>query len=59
MLELDHIDAGYGAGQVLFGVCLTVTAGACVSLMGRNGMGKTTVNKQIYGALKPESGTVL
>ena len=42
MLELDNIETGYGAGQVLFGVSLSVHAGECVSLMGRNGMGKTT-----------------
>ena len=59
MLELDHVDAGYGAGQVLFGVCLTVNAGACVSLMGRNGMGKSTTVKVISRLLKHRGGSVL
>ena len=58
MLELDHIDAGYGAGQVLFGVCLTVTAGACVSLMGRNGMGKTTTVRTIMGQIPLIAGRI-
>jgi branched-chain amino acid transport system ATP-binding protein len=58
MLELDHIDAGYGAGQVLFGVCLTVNAGACVSLMGRNGMGKTTTVRTIMGQLPLLAGRI-
>ena len=42
MLHLHDIESGYGAGQVLFGVSLSVPAGRVVSLMGRNGMGKTT-----------------
>ena len=58
MLELDHIDAGYGAGQVLFGVCLTVNAGACVSLIGRNGMGKTTTVRTIMGQLPLLAGRI-
>ena len=58
MLKLDHIDAGYGAGQVLFGVCLTVNAGACVSLMGRNGMGKTTTVRAIMGQLPLLAGRI-
>ena len=58
MLELDHIDAGYGASQVLFGVCLTVTAGACVSLMGRNGMGKTTTVRTIMGQIPLIAGRI-
>ena len=49
MLELHDIETGYGAGQVLFGVSLIVAAGACVSLMGRNGMGKTTTVRAIMG----------
>ena len=58
MLELHDIEAGYGAGQVLFGVSLAVTAGACVSLMGRNGMGKTTTVRAIMGQLPLTSGRI-
>ena len=58
MLELHEIETGYGAGQVLFGVSLTVAAGACVSLMGRNGMGKTTTVRAIMGQLPLISGRI-
>ena len=58
MLELHDIETGYGAGQVLFGVSLEVTAGACVSLMGRNGMGKTTTVRAIMGQLPLTSGRI-
>ena len=58
MLDLHNIETGYGAGQVLFGVSLTVPAGACVSLMGRNGMGKTTTVRAIMGQLTLTSGRI-
>ena len=58
MLELDDIEAGYGSSQVLFGVSLSVRAGQCVSLMGRNGMGKTTTVRTIMGQLRPKSGRI-
>ena len=58
MLELHDIETGYGASQVLFGVSLTITAGACVSLMGRNGMGKTTTVRAIMGQLPLNAGSI-
>ena len=58
MLDLHNIETGYGAGQVLFGVSLTVPAGACVSLMGRNGMGKTTTVRAIMGQLPLTGGRI-
>lgn len=42
MLELDKIETSYGQSQVLFGISFQVGAGEVVTLMGRNGMGKTT-----------------
>jgi branched-chain amino acid transport system ATP-binding protein len=51
MLHLHNVQSGYGAGQVLFGVSLAVPAGKVVSLMGRNGMGKTTTIRTIMGQL--------
>ena len=42
LLELDGIEAAYGAAKVLFGMSFTVGTGEVVTLMGRNGMGKTT-----------------
>ena len=58
VLELHEIETGYGAGQVLFGVSLKITAGACVSLMGRNGMGKTTTVRAIMGQLPLNAGWI-
>ena len=58
LLELHEIETGYGTGQVLFGVSLKITAGACVSLMGRNGMGKTTTVRAIMGQLPLNAGWI-
>lgn len=49
LLELDALHNGYGISQVLFDVSFTVAAGECVSLQGRNGMGKSTTVKSILG----------
>ena len=49
MLRLQAVEAGYGSAQVLFGVSFAIEPGACVSLMGRNGMGKTTTVRVIMG----------
>ncbi len=59
MLHLHDIESGYGAGQVLFGVSLSVPAGRVVSLMGRNGMGKTTTIRTIMGQLPLTAGQIL
>jgi branched-chain amino acid transport system ATP-binding protein len=59
MLHLQDIESGYGAGQVLFGVSLSVPAGRVVSLMGRNGMGKTTTIRTIMGQLPLTAGRIL
>jgi len=58
MLTVEGIDAFYGPSQVLFGLSLAVGAGEVVTLMGRNGMGKTTTVKSIMGILAPTSGRV-
>lgn len=49
LLQLEGVDNGYGISQVLFGMSLTLQAGQCVSLQGRNGMGKSTTIKSIMG----------
>jgi branched-chain amino acid transport system ATP-binding protein len=49
LLQLEGVDNGYGISQVLFGLNLCVQAGQCVSLQGRNGMGKSTTIKSIMG----------
>ena len=58
MLTLKNIEAGYGTAQVLFGVSLTVAEGQCVSLLGRNGMGKTTTIRTIMGELGLRAGSI-
>lgn len=59
LLEVRNIEAGYGASQVLFGVSLTIEPHQVVSLMGRNGMGKSTTIKCITGALPVRKGQIL
>ena len=58
MLELSGIDAFYGQSQALFGMSLSVQAGQVVSLMGRNGMGKTTTIRTIMGLIQPRAGSL-
>lgn len=58
LLEVEAIDAGYGALQVLHGVSLRVHRGEIVSLVGANGAGKTTVIKTIVGLIRPRRGRV-
>ena len=58
LLEVSEIGAFYGSSQVLFGVSLEVHAGEFVTLIGRNGMGKSTTIKAIMGMLRPASGTI-
>ncbi len=58
LLEVDGLTAGYGQSQVLFGMNLAVAPGQCVTLLGRNGMGKTTTIKAIMGLLVPLGGSV-
>jgi len=58
ILEVEAVDAGYGALQVLRGVSLRIAEGEIVSLVGANGAGKTTTIKTVVGLLRPRSGRV-
>jgi branched-chain amino acid transport system ATP-binding protein len=58
LLEIKDLDAYYGQSQALRGVGLTVRAGEVVSLIGRNGAGKSTTLKSIIGVLRKKSGTI-
>ena len=58
MLRVRELAAFYGASQALFGMELAVDAGEVVTLMGRNGMGKTTTVNAIMGLLPARSGVV-
>jgi len=59
MLRVAGLEASYGESQVLFGVDLEIGAGEVVSLMGRNGMGKTTTVATVMGILRAVAGEVL
>lgn len=59
LLEARDLHAYYGASHVLHGVDFRVGQGETVGLMGRNGMGKTTLLKAMLGLVKPRSGEVL
>jgi branched-chain amino acid transport system ATP-binding protein len=54
MLEVRDLHAGYGEAQVVRGVSLDVGAGEIVALLGRNGMGKTTLIRAIMGLAPPQ-----
>ena len=58
MLTVDAIETAYGVSQVLFGVSLRVDAGQVVTLLGRNGMGKTTTVRSIMGIAPPRAGRI-
>ena len=58
LLSVRGLEAGYGGSQVLFGVDLDVGYGEVVSLLGRNGMGKTTTVLSIMGLLPARAGEI-
>ena len=58
LLEVKQLQAGYGRSTVLFGVDLVVAPGEIVGLLGRNGMGKTTLVRSIAGLLRPSAGEI-
>jgi branched-chain amino acid transport system ATP-binding protein len=58
LLEVTGVETSYGLSRVLFGVSLEVAAGEMVSLMGRNGMGKTTTVRSIMGLTAPAAGSI-
>jgi branched-chain amino acid transport system ATP-binding protein len=58
LLQVDCIETCYGMSQVLFGLSLSVRAGEMVSLMGRNGMGKTTTIRSIMGLTRARAGNI-
>ncbi|MEU8080903.1 ABC transporter ATP-binding protein [Catellatospora citrea] len=58
MLEIEGLSAGYQGSAVLSGVDLTVPAGAVTALLGRNGVGKSTLVNTVMGLVRPTSGEV-
>ncbi|MBM3385899.1 MAG: ABC transporter ATP-binding protein [Betaproteobacteria bacterium] len=59
MLAVEGLETAYGLSQVLFGINLRVEAGEVVTLLGRNGMGKTTTVSSIMGIVPSRSGAIL
>ncbi|MYZ48047.1 ABC transporter ATP-binding protein [Rhizobiales bacterium L72] len=58
MLAVEDLRAGYGGSQVLFGISFAVSEGEAVTLLGRNGMGKTTTIGAVMGLVPPTGGSV-
>jgi branched-chain amino acid transport system ATP-binding protein len=58
LLAVDRIETRYGLSQVLFGISLAIALGEMVTLMGRNGMGKTTTVRSIMGLTPTMSGSI-
>ena len=59
MLELENLEVGYGESMVVRNDQLKVKESQVVCIMGRNGVGKTTLIKAIMGLLSPKSGSIL
>jgi urea transport system ATP-binding protein len=59
MLEVEQLNQYYGAAHILRGISLSLRKGECLALMGRNGVGKTTLLKCLMGVLPVASGTVI
>jgi branched-chain amino acid transport system ATP-binding protein len=58
LLTVEDIHTAYGLSRVLFGISLDISAGECVCLLGRNGVGKSTTMRSIMGLTAPTSGRV-
>ena len=58
ILRVDNIETGYGASQVLFGISMQIERGQVATLLGRNGMGKTTTVRSIMGLNRIRGGSI-
>jgi branched-chain amino acid transport system ATP-binding protein len=58
LLEVEGLETAYGASQVLFGLSLEIRVGEVATLLGRNGMGKTTTVRSILGLTPPRGGAI-
>ena len=58
MLSIEGVETFYGTSQALFGMSLALNAGSVVTLLGRNGMGKTTTINTIMGIVKASGGSI-
>src|SRR5579871_2555498 len=58
LLQVKEVESYYGPSQALFGISFDVAEGEVVTLIGRNGMGKSTTVKTIVGMLAPRRGSI-
>jgi branched-chain amino acid transport system ATP-binding protein len=58
LLKVDGLTARYGTSQVLFGMSFDAAAGECITLIGRNGMGKSTTVRSLLGMLRSHEGSI-
>ena len=58
LLEVQGLETAYGSSQVLFGIDLQIDSGQVATLVGRNGMGKTTTVRSMLGLTRSKGGTV-
>lgn len=58
ILRVEDLTAGYGESQVLFGITFAVGMGEIITLLGRNGMGKTTTVSAVMGIVPPRGGSI-
>jgi urea transport system ATP-binding protein len=59
MLDVNNLDVSYGASQALYGVSMTAEIGKVTCVLGRNGVGKTTLMKALSGHMSPKAGDIL
>ena len=58
LLKVESLETAYGASQVLFGISMEINPGEAVTLLGRNGMGKTTTVRSILGLTRARAGAI-
>jgi len=58
LLEVENLETAYGSSQVLFGISMKISPGEAVTLLGRNGMGKTTTVRSILGLTRSFRGNI-
>jgi urea transport system ATP-binding protein len=58
MLQVDRLNVAYGSTQVLFGVSFDIEKGDLLCVMGRNGVGKSTLLKAVVGVINPRAGSI-
>ncbi|OGA17645.1 MAG: ABC transporter ATP-binding protein [Betaproteobacteria bacterium RIFCSPLOWO2_02_FULL_66_14] len=59
MLRVEGLETAYGLSQVLFGISFEIASGQVTTLLGRNGMGKTTTVHSIMGIVRPRAGSIV